>query len=883
MKIVSKYEPKSIEEKWYDFWLEQKINQGKPDASKKAYTIVIPPPNITGALHMGHALNNILQDVFIRFNKKRGFNTCWIPGTDHGGIATQNVMEKQLLQEGLTRHDIGRKAFLERMWSWRFKTGDTILMQLRKLGCLCDWDRIKFTMDDDCGDAVYESFKVLFEEGLIYRGNYLINWCPRCLTALSDIEVEHLDKNGHLWHINYPLKNNPEITITVATTRPETMLGDTAVAVNPQDERYLHLIGETLILPLTNREIPVIADDMVDMEFGTGCVKITPSHDSNDYETGKKHDLEFITVIDKQGKMTAAAGKYQSLERYKARKEIVQDLDACGYLKGIEKYKNKVSVCYRCQTVIEPLISPQWYVKTKEMAKAAIEASEEKRVEFLPATWEKPYLNWMKNLHDWCISRQIWWGHRIPIWYCDKCQTPQVAKDLPSECKSCDNKENFRQDEDVLDTWFSSALWPFSTLGWPKESKDLEYFYPTSVLATGHEILYLWVAKMIMMGLKFMGDVPFKNVYIHGIVRDSKGKKMSKSLGNVINPLDIIAKFSTDALRFTLITNGVMGRDLHIADDSFVMSRNFCNKLWNASRLILTNLQNEEGLVLKEVQELNNLELADKWMLSILQGIKKSVKKHYQKSDFSMVARELYEFIWSKYCDWYLELVKTRLYSKSSSKDRESVYSVLIFILSEILSMINPIIPFITEEINENIAKITGREHQSLSITNFPEYDETLVSEDLELEMQRVIDIVLGIRNIRGEMRVPPTKEIDVFIKIEQPLSALEITYIQKLTKAANIEHSSLLKKPLRSAVNITKDAEIYVPLGGLIDLEKEKSRLQKELANFEKELAMVTMKLNNENFIKRAPKAEVDKTKKKQEVALEKIVKVKLNLADME
>ncbi|MFC1485258.1 valine--tRNA ligase [bacterium] len=892
MELSPQYKPELIEEKWYKFWIKNKYNHAELDANKKPFTIVIPPPNITGALHMGHALNNVLQDVFIRAYKKMGYNTCWIPGTDHGGIATQNVIEKQLLEKNINRHEIGREKFLEILWKWRHETGDTILMQLEKLGCLCDWERTRFTMDDQCANAVFEAFKKLYENGLIYRGTYMVNWCPRCQTALSDIEVEYIEKNGHLWHIKYPFKNNPEKSITVATTRPETMLGDTAVAVNPKDERYKDVIGKTLILPIMNREIKIIADEMVEMEFGTGAVKITPSHDPNDYETALRHNLAFISVIDKTGQMTEEAGIYQGQDKYECRKNVVKNLEQNGYLLKVENYTNKISSCYRCDTTIEPLISEQWYLSTKEMAQKAIQASKDKKIDFLPSNWEKPYLNWIQNLRDWCISRQIWWGHRIPIWYCENCHQEAtkkgmiVSKEKPTKCPDCKSTQGFRQDEDVLDTWFSSSLWPFSILGWPTENKDLEYFYPTSVLATGHEILYLWVARMIMMGLTFMGDIPFKKVYIHGIVRDEKGKKMSKSLGNVTDPLEIIKKYSTDCLRFSLTINGIMGRDLQISDETFLMSRNFCNKLWNASRLILTNLidyKKENDFIPREDLKNIDLELADKWILSISQKNKKEILKYYEKSDFAMIARTMYEFTWSKYCDWYLEIAKVRLYG-NNKEQKEAVFSILIFLLKEILSLLNPIIPFLTEEINENINKISGKDNKSLVITEFSDINKNLIDETAEKDMQTIIDIISGIRNIKGEMRIPPSKSIQVYIKANksEELKNLHLDYISKLTKAENIAQGVDLEKPNQSATSVVNNFQIYIPLKDLIDINKEKDRLNKELNSALTEIEKTNKKLENKNFLERAPKSEVEKVMQRKKESQEKLEKIKQNIADL-
>lgn len=901
MEISSKFQPNEIEEKWYNYWMKKGINHSEIDKIKESFTIVIPPPNITGALHMGHALNNTLQDIFIRFAKKNGYNTCWLPGTDHGGIATQNIVEKLLLKDGIKKNDLGREKFLEVMWKWRKETGDTILMQLKRIGCLCDWDRTRFTMDDDCAEAVFYAFKTLYDEGLIYRGNYMVNWCPRCHTALSDIEVEHNEQNGNLWHIKYPIKDSNDFII-VATTRPETMFGDTAVAVNPDDERYKNLIGKTLILPIVNREIKIIADEMVEKGFGTGAVKITPSHDVNDYETAKRHNLEFITVIDKNGKildLDFIPEKFHNLDRFEARKQVALDLESQNLLLKTENYKNNVSVCYRCNTVIEPSISPQFYLNTKDLAKSAIEASKKGEVSFLPESWEKPYLNWMENLHDWCISRQIWWGHRIPIWYCDNCKDKNnqpsiiISKEKPSKCPHCGNTENFTEETDVLDTWFSSALWPLSTLGFPKSDKDLNYFYPTQVLATGHEILYLWVARMIMMGLKFKGEVPFRKVYIHGIVRDSHGKKMSKSLGNVIDPLKIVEEFGTDALRFSLTYNGIMGRDLQMSNDSFLMSRNFCNKLWNASRLILMNLdeflkdKNNKDLWAKD--ELKNLELetSDKWILSSLEKTKIEVKKFYDKSDFSMVARISYEFIWSKYCDWYLEFSKARIYGNNEN-EKKIVYSVLITVLSEILNFINPIIPFITEEINENINKILNIENKDIATkVNFDKEIalNNFIDEKAENDIQTLINIISGIRNVRAEMNIPLTKEFEIFIKYEDESKTLnEETqkYILKLTKSIKIVQGINIEKPKKSSTVITKDYQIFVPLEGLIDFEKEKEKIEKNIKNLEQELEKANKKLGNDNFVKNAPVEEFEKVKEKKESYLEQILKLKENLEEI-
>jgi valyl-tRNA synthetase len=893
MEISPQYNPKTNEEKWYEFWMKNKLNHSEVDNTKKPFTIVIPPPNITGALHMGHALNNTIQDIFIRYKKMLGLNTCWIPGTDHGGIATQNVIEKQLLAKGTDKNKIGREKFLEIMWEWRNTTGDTILHQLRKLGCLCDWDRTRFTMDEVCAKAVFEAFKNLYDKGLIYRGTYMVNWCPRCHTALSDIEVEYNEQKSNLWHIKYPFKHDPSSGIIVATTRPETMLGDTAIAVNPDDERYKNLIGKTVIIPLINREIPIIADSMVEKEFGTGAVKITPSHDVNDYETAKRHNLPHIVVIDLHGKMTENADKYSGLDRYIARKQIVNDLEEQNLLVKIENHNNNVGVCYRCNTIIEPLVSDQWYLKTKDMAHLAINAVKDKHTTFTPESWEKPYLAWLENLRDWCISRQIWWGHRIPIWYCKNCHNEKnnssngiiVSMNKPEKCPKCNSKE-FTQDTDVLDTWFSSSLWPFSTLGWPEENKDLNYYYPTSVLSTGHEILYLWVARMIMMGLYFRKQVPFKQVYLHGIVRDAKGKKMSKSLGNVIDPLDIIKEYGTDALRFSITTNSIMGRDLHLSTDSFLNGRNFCNKLWNASRLILTNLEkfkSESDFSIGADLSKLNLELSDKWILSILQKTIDDATKEYNKNDFANSSRIMYEFVWNIYCDWYLEIVKSRLYG-TNIEDKKTAYSVLIHVLKNILILLHPIAPFITEEIWYNLNMICSNNHKSLLLETWPAQNKSLINLDAEKNMQIIIDIVTGVRNIRGEMNIPLSKSIELYINLSNDkfIDDLSISYLKQITKSLNVTQKQNIEKPESSAVSVIGNYEIYIPLKNLIDFSKEKQRIEKDLKNTENEIQRLNEKLENKNFVDRAPSIEVENTRNKKIDAEKRLQKLKENLKSL-
>ncbi len=900
MNIESKFNPKMIEEKWYNYWIKNKINHSTISKDKKSFSVVIPPPNITGALHMGHALNNTLQDTFIRFAKKHGYNTCWIPGTDHGGIATQNIVEKMLLKKNIKKNDLGRKKFLEIMWKWREETGDTILMQLKKLGCLLDWERTRFTMDKNCEEAVFFAFKKLYDEGLIYRGNRMTSFCPRCQTALSDIEVEHEMQNGFLWKIKYFFENSDNFLV-VATTRPETMFGDTAVAVNPNDERYKNIIGKNLVLPIVNRKIKVIADEMVDINFGTGAVKITPSHDINDYETAKRHNLEFIKVIDDFGHIMPLKfipEKFHLLDRFIAREEVAKELETLGYLEEKIPYKNNISVCYRCHTPIEPNISMQYFLNTKEMAKMAINVVKEKKVVFTPNSWENPFFNWMNSLHDWCISRQIWWGHRIPIWYCNECSdennnpTIIVSREKPSECPKCHNKNNFTMEEDVLDTWFSSSLWPLSTLGFPNDEENLSYYYPTEILATGHEILYLWVARMIMMGLKFRGEVPFKKVYIHGIVRDKFGKKMSKSLGNVINPLDIIEEFGVDAIRFSLIYNGIMGRDLQVSNETFIMSRNFCNKLWNASRFVLTNLdnflqnKNIKLLSKKDIeQNFNNFDITDKWILLELKDLKIAVKNFYQKLDFSMMSRIMYEFIWNKYCDLYIEFSKPKIYTEDENK-KILTYSILVYVLDNIINLINPIIPFITEEINENINKILNLENKDLARNeNFLEKDLNISDNDVKNSINSMIEVITAIRNIKKDLNISGIENSTFFISYNKnnfKLSKDLEFYIKSLTKINNIVQGENLEIPKKSKVVVTDKYQVFVLLEGLINFEEEKLKTLKKIKELNSEIEKIEKKLKNEKFLSNAPKDEIEKVKEKYNLFLEKKEKLNLNLENL-
>lgn len=917
MEIQPKYDSKETDKKWYA--LQSQYFHAQPDQAKKSFTIVIPPPNVTGSLHMGHALNNTLQDILIRWRRMQGYNACWIPGTDHGGIATQNVVEKLLKQEGQTRFDLGREKFLERMWKWRQETGDTILLQLRTLGCSCDWERTRFTMDEQCSAAVRTAFSQLYEKGLIYRGEHIVDWCPRCGTALNESEVEHEQEKGTLWYIKYPLKtHDSRLTthdyIVVATTRPETMLGDTAVAVNPKDERYNDFIGKVLVLPLVNREIPVVADDVVEMSFGTGAVKVTPAHDPNDWEIAKRHNLASIQVIDKEGKITpqaeldtsgrviplAEVKEYIGKDRYKAREKIVSDLKEKGFLQKEEDYTLPITRCYRCNSATEPLVSEQWYLKTREMADAGLKVVAEGKTKFIPDSWSNPYLLWMKNLHDWCLSRQIWWGHRIPAWYCLKCNKDKIvfkdeSKDNyilrsgikpdyvginpPDKCPACCSKE-LVQDPDVLDTWFSSALWPFSTLGWPEKNPDLDYFYPTRVLVTGHEIIYLWVARMIMMGLTLMGQTPYSDIFIHGIVRDSHGKKMSKSLGNVIDPLDVSAQCGVDALRFTLAYNGIRGRDLQLGNDSFQAARYFCNKLWNASRFVLMNLKEGSFVSLDKIATVN-LELSDKWILSEFQKLIGAVNEALENYDTSQASRLLYEFTWSKYCDWYLELVKARLYIAEEQETKQIAQAVLIYVLDGILKLLHPLMPFITEEIWQNMrSRVASHEsrpaivggqarvkEESIMIQKWPEIDQNYVDEPATVKMNLVMDTVSAIRNIRGEMRINPSQKIKALVKVageQKQILADNVNYISTL---ARLEAASLgedIVKPSGAATAVVAGIEIYIPLADIIDINKERLRLEKEIVKLGEELKKVENKLNNKEFMHKAPLVEVDRVKGK-------------------
>ncbi|HBG04769.1 MAG: valine--tRNA ligase [Geobacteraceae bacterium GWC2_58_44] len=857
------YEPKSVEQKWYQVWEQKGYFHATLPSDKPSYSIVIPPPNITGVLHMGHALNNTLQDILCRWKRMAGYNVLWMPGTDHAGIATQNVVERQLAGEGKDRFELGREAFIERVWQWKAESGGQIIDQLKRLGASCDWERERFTMDAGLSTAVREVFVRLYDEGLIYRDNRLINWCPRCHTALSDIEVEHEDKAGHLWHLRYPVLGSEEFLV-VATTRPETMLGDTAVAVNPADERYSHLIGQKVLLPLVNREIPIIADDYVDVEFGTGVVKITPAHDFNDFEVGVRHNLDRINVFDESGVVNAAGKQYEGMDRFAARKQVVADLEAAGLLEKIQDHALSVGGCYRCKTVVEPYMSLQWYVRVAPLAEKALAAVKDGRTKIVPAQWENTYYDWMENIRDWCISRQIWWGHRIPAWFCDHCGAITVAKEDPTCCEKCGSDE-IRQETDVLDTWFSSALWPFSTLGWPEKTPELASFYPTSCLVTGFDILFFWVARMMMMGLHFMDQVPFTDVYIHALVRDSQGQKMSKSKGNVIDPLTVIDAYGTDAFRFTLAAFAAQGRDVKLAEERIAGYRNFANKIWNASRFAMMNL---EGFEPERVDPASlKLSNADRWILFRLNEAAASVDAALTSFRFNEAAGDLYRFTWSEFCDWYIELVKDDLYKGDSDRQKSAKY-VLWLVLENLLRLLHPFMPFITEEIWQALPAGAGRA-ASIMLAEFPTpRGEWAEFAGAATEMELVMDVIKGIRNIRGEMEVAPSRQIAVILdcKSEQSLTLLKRNeaYVMSLARLSDLAIGQGVERPAEASLQVAGDVEIVVPLRGLVDVEEEEKRLNKEIAKIEKDIDFLSKKLENPSFVERAPADVVVKEREK-------------------
>jgi len=861
IEMLSKvYEPQEVEQRWYQYWVEKKFFRADENGSSNTFCIVIPPPNVTGLLHMGHALNNTLQDILIRYKRMCGCNTLWMPGTDHAGIATQNVVEKQLQSEGLCRHDVGRKEFVKRVWQWREKYGGIIIQQLKRLGASCDWDRERFTMDEGLSRAVREVFVQLYEEGLIYQGDYIINWCPRCHTALSDLEVEHEEVEGRLYFVRYPLVGSKGFMV-VATTRPETMLGDTAVAVHPEDPRYQTLVGKRVLLPLLHREISVIADEYVDIHFGTGALKITPAHDPNDFEIGNAHGLERVKVIDDDGVMSEQAGPYKGLDRFRCREKIIQDLEKMDLIEKIEKCHHQVGHCYRCKTVVEPLVSTQWFVRVKPLAERAVEAVEKGETVIIPKAWEKTYFEWMNNIRDWCISRQIWWGHQIPAWTCKACSKITVARQDPDRCAHC-GSENLTQEEDVLDTWFSSALWPFSTLGWPEETKELTLYYPTSVLVTAFDILFFWVARMMMMGLKFMGKVPFREVYIHALVRDVEGQKMSKSKGNVIDPLLVMDKYGTDAFRFTLAALSVQGRDIRLAEERIVGYRNFANKIWNASRFVLMNL--EEYDAHPGDTTTFSPSLVERWIVSCLHRVVKEVEEAFREYKFNELSHHIYQFIWHEFCDWYLELIKPVLYQKDDTVAKRSTQHTMVEVLAASLQLLHPLMPFITEEIWQKLPSTQG----SIMVSSYPRYNPEKIDEDAEAKMSLIIEVVNSVRNIRWEMNVSPSQMVEVVL-LSHNSKSLEILaqykmYIENLARANRITITQRGERPRAAATAVAQDVEIFLPLEGIIDFTEEEKRLQKEIAKIDEELVFLTKKLANENFLSRAPEAIIEKERLK-------------------
>jgi len=874
--IAKSYESKSVEQKWYEYWENNGLFKPETTSEKNPYCIVIPPPNVTGTLHMGHALNNTLQDILCRFKKMKGFNVLWQPGTDHAGIATQNVVEKDLAARGTDRHAVGREKFIELVWEWREKYGGLIINQLRRLGCSCDWSRERFTMDEGLSKAVKEVFVRLYAEGHIYRGDYIINWCPRCHTALADIEVEHKEKESHLYHIRYLFKNGGG-HLTVATTRPETLLGDTAVAVNPEDDRYAALSDPHVLLPVLNKPIPVIFDKYVDMEFGTGALKITPAHDPNDFEIGNIHHLERIKVIDENGIMNDLAGPYKGLDRFECRERIIEDLKNAGLLDKIEPYQNAIGHCYRCKTMIEPLLSKQWFVKTGPLAKEASKAVRDGKTRIFPANWEGVYFEWMDNIRDWCISRQIWWGHRIPAWYCRECGAVQVAKEAPVRCNSCQSHD-LVQETDVLDTWFSSALWPFSTLGWPDSTPELKTFYPTAALVTGFDILFFWVARMMMMGIHFMGDIPFKDVYIHALVRDAEGKKMSKSKGNVIDPLEIMDQFGTDAFRFTLAALAAQGRHIKLSEETILGYRHFVNKIWNAARFALMNLDENEGPKHDE----GAYTLADRWILTRLGQVSEEVSRAIEAYQFNEAAGHCYQFIWHELCDWYLEMAKQELYG-DDGVSKETARAVVQEALMAALKLLHPFMPFVTEEIWQKLPGTDG----SIMTASFPEPSDFSRDEDALKEMHLLMGVIAAIRNIRGEMNIPPSKNVNIIIdaktKQDEEILKRNLAYIQTLAKVDGASIGSDLPKPEKSATAMFEETAVHVLLEGLIDFEEEKKRIRKAISKIEKDMEASKKKLSNKGFLEKAPAEIVTDVKAKFEGFSTKLSKLKQNLAFLE
>lgn len=884
MELPKAYNPHDVEDRIYQEWESKGFFSAKPDQSKKPYSVVIPPPNITGILHMGHALNNTIQDILIRFKRMQGFNAEWLPGTDHAGIATQNVVERRLAKDGIKRQELGRDKFVEEVWKWRKEYGSTIIRQLKKLGCSCDWERTRFTMDEGLSAAVLEVFERLYRKGLIYKGNYIINWCPRCQTALSDEESQHKDVDGMLYHIKYPVKDgsgSPDEFITIATTRPETMLGDVAIAVNPKDERYKGFENKTILLPIMNRELRFIHDGLVDMKFGTGALKVTPAHDPVDFELGLKHGLEQINVMNKDATINELGGDYEGMDRFEAREAIVEDLKGRGLFIKSEPHRHAVGHCYRCHTMVEPRLSPQWFVRMKPLAEPAIEAVKSGRIKFYPARWTKVYLDWMENIRPWCISRQIWWGHRIPVYYCGTCVGDKaviISKSHPEKCPTCGSPE-ITQDPDVLDTWFSSWLWPFSTFGWPNETPDLKYFYPTDSLVTAQEIIFFWVARMIMAGFEFRGDIPFKNVYIHGTVRDISGTKMSKSLGNVIDPLDMIQKYGTDALRFSIISITAQGQDVYLAESKFELGRNFANKIWNASRFIMMNLKSDDIQVdLCAFYDPKRFSLADRWILSRFYSTLGYVTACLDEYKFNEAANAIYEFLWHEFCDWYIEIVK-------SSINEKTTQVILYKILEKSLRMLHPFMPFITEEIWQKLPRSKDAAGDYIMVQPWPHMQSQMISVKDEEDMRRLIELITSVRNMRSVWNIEPRMELSAIINTHDAkddlLLAGNIELVKKLGRIADLKYGKH-QKPKSSAVSVVGSMEIYLPLEGIIDFEKEKARLIKEQVRMDHEIGGLNARLDDLNFTSKAPAEIVEKQRERRSELELQIQKMRENLKEI-
>ncbi|MBZ9608898.1 valine--tRNA ligase [Clostridium estertheticum] len=857
--IAKNYDPKEFEERLYAWWEEKGFFTPTVDKDKKPFTIVMPPPNITGKLHLGHALDNTLQDILIRTKRMQGYNTLWLPGEDHASIATEVKVENELLKKGLKKKEMGREAFLEKVWEWTNEYREKIRGQIRKMGCSVDFTRESFTMDENLNHAVREVFVKLYKDGLIYQGNRITNWCPKCMTAISDAEIEFEEQEGHFWHIKYPIVGSDEF-LEIATTRPETMLGDTAVAVNPKDPRYTHLVGKTIMLPLVNREIPIIADDYVDIEFGTGAVKITPAHDPNDYQVGRRHNLPEIVVLNENAAICEGYGKYSGLDRYDARKVMVEDLDNAGLLVKIKDHAHNVGTHDRCKTTVEPMLSKQWYVKMESLAKPAIDAVRENKTKFVPERFEKTYFNWMENIQDWCISRQLWWGHRIPVWYCKDCGEIIVSVNAPTNCTKC-NGTNLNQDKDVLDTWFSSALWPFSTLGFPNNTEDLKQFYPTSVLVTGYDIIFFWVARMIFSGIYNLGEVPFETVVIHGMVRDDQGRKMSKSLGNGIDPLDVIDQYGSDALRFSLATGNSPGSDIRFYESRVEAARNFANKIWNASRFVMMNNNCE---LMEKYKDNKNYTVADKWILSRMNTVVQEVTENIEKYEIGIALQKTHDFMWTEFCDWYIELVKPVLYAEDGEA-KGIALNVLNNVLKTGLKLLHPVMPFITEEIYTHL----DNEYESITISKWPEYDDDLEDEKAQENMNYIIEAIKDVRNARSDMNVAPSRKAKVFIYATEAKEAFEegMVYFQKLASASEVKFlATKAEAPENVVTVVTKGAQVYMPLLELVDLEKELERLNKEKEKLKKEIDRVEKKLCNERFTAKAPIEVVEEEKAKGE-----------------